>query len=179
MAAPVDPRPLPGLLQGGVDGFLPQRPEALAGPFLRQHRHPLPGFGIAVPDDQVRMRVGRVLPRLVQRRQPRGALERGFLTKDPDQIPALPVAELARQGDDELVDHAGVLPVAPLLRVQPPAGRLALDRHAGADHLGLRIGPGDVADVRPRRPGGVRAPADAAHVEAENRDAVPPAAVLG
>lgn len=70
MAAPVDAGGFPGLRERGVAKLFPQRPQPLARALLGQQGHALPGRGIAVPDDQVRMRIVRVPARLVNRRDP-------------------------------------------------------------------------------------------------------------
>lgn len=70
MAAPVDPRRLLRLLQGGIGHLLPQGPDALTGPFLGQQRHALASDGIPVAHDQVHMRIVRVGPFLVDGREP-------------------------------------------------------------------------------------------------------------
>jgi hypothetical protein len=139
MAAPVDPRRRPGLCECRVDGPLPQIPDALASSLLGQQRHPLSGLGIAVPDDQVRMRVEGVPPGLVQRRQPRRPASRQSLGEAPHELGPPPPVEFARQGQHDLVDHPRVLAVVPLLPVQPSPRRLALERHPGADHLRPRL----------------------------------------
>ena len=86
-----------------------------------------------------------------------------------ERPPPRPV-ELARQGDGQLVDDAGVLPVGLFLRVQPSPGGVRLERHPGARQDRLRLRPRDVADMRPGRPGRVGAPADRAHGQAVDRN---------
>jgi len=53
--------------------------------------------------------------------------------------------------------------------IQPPAGRLAFFRHSSRQKIGVRIRPGDVADMRPCRAGCVSGLADAAQVKTVNR----------
>lgn len=170
MAAAVDAGGLPGLRERGVAKLFPQRPQPLARALLGQQGDPFPGRGIAVPDDQVRMRVGRVPSRLVNGRDPRRLAERRLLPVVPHQLPPSGQIELARQGEGQLVDDAGVLAVGPFLRVQPSPGGDGLERHPGAEHDRLRLRPRDVADMRPGRPGRVGAPADRAHGQAVDRN---------
>lgn len=70
MAAPVDPRRLCRRRKSGIAGVFPQQPHPVARAFFRQHRHALAGRHITIPDDQVRMRVVRVLARLVDGGEP-------------------------------------------------------------------------------------------------------------
>ena len=170
MAAPVDAGGLPGFRERGVAKRLPQRPHPLARALLGQQGHALPGRGIAVPDDQVRVRVGRVPARLVKGGQPRRPPRRQRLGEGMHQCPPPRPVELARQGDGQFVDDAGVLPVALFLRVQPSPRRVRLERHPGAEHDRLRLRPRDVADMRPGRPGRMGAPADRAHGQAVDRN---------
>jgi hypothetical protein len=65
-------------------------------------------------------------------------------------------------GGGDLVDHAGILAVLPLLPVQPSAGGVALARHPSGQQVGAGLGAGDVAQMRARRPGRVGGLADAA-----------------
>lgn len=171
MAAAVDPNGLCGLRKRRVGRLLPQQPHPVARPLLGQHRHPPAGPRIAVTHDQVHMRVGGILPGLVDGGEPRRPPRRQPLGEAAHELAPLPPVELERQGDGQLVDDAGVLAVGPLLRVQPRPCRTAFDRHPGAAQISFGIGPGDVADVRPRRPRRVGAPADRAHVQAVDRDA--------
>ena len=68
--APVDPRRFSRLLQGGVAGFLPQQPQPVARALVGQHGDALARPGIPVADNQVRMRIVRVGPGLVDGGEP-------------------------------------------------------------------------------------------------------------
>ena len=171
MAAPVDADGLHGVLKGLVDLLLPQQPHPVARPLLGQHRHAPAGLVVAVAHDQVHVRIVGVPARLMDRGQPRGAFIGQALGKAAHEGAALPPVQFERQGGGELVDDPGVFAVGFFLRVQPSPRRLRLHRHSGAQHVGLRRGPCDVANMRPRRAGGMGAPADRAHVQAVDRDA--------
>jgi hypothetical protein len=173
MAAPVDALRPPRLPQGGVGGFLPQQPHPVASALLGQQRHPPAGVDVSVPDDQVGVRVRSIVPGLVDRRQPRRPARRQLLGKAAHQLGTLPSIKFAGQRQHDLVDDAGVLTVGLLLSVEPAAGGVSLDRHSRAQQLGLHVRPGDVADVRSGGAGRMRAPADAADVQAVDRDPRP------
>ena len=111
ITAPVNPGGLCDLRKRRVGRFLPQGPHAITGPFFGQHRHTLAGFDIAVADDQVRMRVARILPRLMDRRQPRRQSRCQFFSKTIHKGAALLPVELAGQRQHDLVDDTGVLAV--------------------------------------------------------------------
>lgn len=68
--APVDPRRFSRLLQGGVGHLLPQQPHPVARALVGQQRHTLAGRYITIPDNQVRMRIVRVGPGLVDGGEP-------------------------------------------------------------------------------------------------------------
>ncbi len=117
------------------------------------------------------MRIVLVLAALMDGRTP-GRLALGqSLGKGHHQGLALVPPELPGQGDRQLVDDPGIFPIGLLFPVQPGTGGTAIDRHALAEQIGLRIGPGDVANMRPRRALGVGGLADAAKIQAVDRDA--------
>lgn len=70
MGAVIDALHGSGLLERAIDHLRPEFAHTVACPFLREQRHALAGVRIAIADNQVGMRIARVLPRLVQRRQP-------------------------------------------------------------------------------------------------------------
>ena len=74
---------------------------------------------VAVPQDKMGVRVVRVRAGGMNSREPGRPPGAHILGKRPDQ--ALPVwaVQLARQGDDDLVDHPRVFAVGPFLCVQP------------------------------------------------------------
>jgi hypothetical protein len=174
MAAPIDARELSRLSQGGIGGFLPQQPHPVASALLGQQRHPPAGVDVAVSDDQVGVRVRSVVPGLVDRRQPRRPARRQLLGEGADELGPPPWIQFERQRQHDLVDDPGVLSIRRFLGVEPASGGVPLDRHPRADQRGLRAWPGDVADVRSGGAGRMRAPADAADVQAVDRDPRPP-----
>jgi len=117
------------------------------------------------------VRVVGVRTALVDRGEPCRPPVRDPLSEGCHQPSPLPGVHLAGQGDRDLVDHAGVLAVLPLLSVQPSAGRIALVGHPAGQQVGAGLGAGDVADVRARRPGRVGGLADAAQMQAVDRHA--------
>jgi len=106
--------------------------------------------------------VMRVPPALVDRREPCRPPLRHPLGKRHDQPAPLQGVQLARQGHRQLVDHAGIFAVLLFFPVQPSADGVALNRHSFGQQVGAGLGPGDVADMRARRPGRVGGLADAA-----------------
>jgi hypothetical protein len=116
------------------------------------------------------MRVVPVVARLVDRRKPRRTVLRDLTGKASHQRLPLPCVQLARQGQHELVDDAGVLPVALLLPIQPCPRRVRGLGHALGHEDGLGAFAGDVADMRPCSAGRMCRSADAAHVQAVDRN---------
>lgn len=70
VAPPVDASRLSGLLKLPVGHFLPKGAKALTRPFLGQVRGPFSSRLVAVPNDQVRMRIVGIGSGLVNRRKP-------------------------------------------------------------------------------------------------------------
>jgi len=115
------------------------------------------------------VRIVRIPSALVDRREPCRPPLRHPLGKRHDQPAPLQGVQLTRQGHGQLVDHAGVLTVAPFLPVQPPPRGVALGRHSSGQQVGAGLGAGDVAKMRARRPGRVGGLADTAQMQAVNR----------
>ena len=171
IGAPIDPGALLGLRQRLVGDVLPQRPHPIAGALVGQLGDPLAGDAVPIAHHQVHMRIVLVLARLMNGGTPgRPALGQPF-GKGRHQGPAFVRSELPGQGDRQLVDDPGVLAIGLLFPVQPGTGGTAISGHALAEQIRLGIGPGDVANMRPRRPFRVGGLADAAEVEAVDRDA--------
>jgi hypothetical protein len=116
------------------------------------------------------MRVVCVVARLVDGGEPCGAVLGDASGKASHQRLPLPCVQLARQGEHELVDDAGVLAVGPLLPIQPCPRRVRGLGHALGHEDGLGTFAGDVADMRPCGAGRMCRPADAAHVQAVDRN---------
>lgn len=174
MGAAIHPRRLSRCRQGLVDATLPQDADTLASPFVGQQGHPSARLRIAVPNDQVGMGIGRIPSGLVDGSEPRGACPGEAFGEDLHQAFPADRGQLTRQGQDQLVDHPPVLPVAPLLSVQPSPRRLSFRRHPRSQKNGGSTGAGDVADVRSRRPGRMGAPPHAAQVQAVDRHPAAP-----
>lgn len=171
MGAPIDPGALLGLRKGRIGHILPQRPDPITRTLVGQLGHSLAGDDVPVTHDQVHMRIVLVLARLMDGGTP-GCLALGQpLGKGRDQFPTFLSPKLPGQGDRQLVDDPGIFPIVLLFPVQPGTGSTAIDRHARAEQLGLGIGAGDVPNMRPGRARCVGGLADAAEVEAVDRDA--------
>ena len=153
---------------------LPQCPHPLHGPLVRQLRHALARAVVAVPDDQMHMRVARIPAGGVNGRQP-GRLAGGQIVgKRLDQAaPVLPT-EFAGQRHDDLVDHAGVLAVALFLPVQPCPRRCRGGGHSR--RLDQRRGRGarDIPHMCSGRPRGVGRSPHARQVQTVNRNRLLP-----
>ena len=175
IGTPIDPGALLGLRQRLVGHVLPQRPDSIAGALVGQLGHPLASDDVPVAHHQVHVRIVLVLARLVDGGTP-GRPARGHLFgKGCDQCPPLLSIELPGQGDRQLVDDPGIFPIRLLFPIQPGTGGTTINRHALAKQISLGIGAGDVPNMRPGRPRCVGGLADAAEIEAVDRDASSPA----
>lgn len=87
--AAVDAGRVSGVGEGFVDGFLPQSPQAFGAAFFRELGDARAGVDVAVPNDDVHMRVVAVLAPVVDHGQPRGAASGDFAQINADE--GLPV----------------------------------------------------------------------------------------
>ena len=119
MGAPVDPLGPSCGLQGAITVPLPERPHTMDSALVREFGHTAACLRVAVPQDEMGVRVVRVRAGGVNGRQPGCPPGAHILGKRPDQALPPRAVQLARQGNDDLVDHAGVFAVGPFLCVQP------------------------------------------------------------
>lgn len=136
----------------------------LAGSLARRAQDALARQVVAVADDEVRMGVMGIRSRLVDGRKPcRPTIGERF-GELMDELAPLCGVQLARQGEHQLVDDAGVLAVAPLLRIEPSPRAVAVGRHPRRhdDRRGRLAG--DVTDMRSGRTRRMGRAADTAEV---------------
>jgi len=134
-------------------------------------QEPLSARRVTVADNDMGMGVVGILPRVVDRRQPRHAVGRQAADKNPNQGFPLCCVHLQRQGHHDLVDHPRILPVGLLGFIEPSAGLRGSCRHVLANDHASSSAAGDVSHMRACRPCAVRAAPDSAMAQAENRHA--------
>lgn len=167
---PFDPLRASCGLQGVIAQPFPEQPHPIDRALVRELGDAPAGFRGAVADDDMGVGVAGILAGLMDRREPGGLALRQFLRKRPHQVRAPIAAELARQGHNDPVDNAGILPVVPLLRVQPCAGGFRIGGKALGQQDGLGALAGDIADMGACGSGRMGGLADARDVQAIDRN---------
>jgi hypothetical protein len=120
------------------------------------------------------MRVLRILALGMDARKPRNPPACQIASKVLDKLHTLFGGKLTRQGQSDLVGHAGILSIGQLATVQPGPRLVGIDRHMLSGEFGLGVWAGNIEDMRACRTGGVCGASDALEVQRIDRHAPHP-----
>jgi len=152
-----------------VTYLLPQRPKLFGRTLLAGLQVPLAGMRIAIDDDQVQVRIARVLAGGMDRAEVGDAALGQLGGEVARERQALLRVELDRQRDDQLVADTGVLPALGLVLLHPGTGLVAVRGDQVGDDLRDGLLARDVADVRASGAGCVRLLSDRTVIQAVDR----------
>lgn len=165
-APAVDARVNPRTGQSRIDVTLPGLADA---GHRALHAHPAArpaGGRIAISNDQMHMAVSTVAPaaRMVERGEIGTSPAGHFVGKNTDERDTVLVGKFLRRRGHDLRDDAGVDSVLNLLGVDPTLGRAGLSRHPLGQDGDRDAIAADICYVCTRRPEGMGASTDRAHV---------------